>query len=257
MLHYFPDPYKNETLYSVLARFQYYSANPSMEQTLRDLFDDPTVSSSLFIPTKLNTLVQKLPPNKEYSLENLVYNHTLYPLSHSFFDEASKEKFWLDLSSQKRPYSNTSVQGQELMYCPVCAKMDYENHGEAFFRREHQIKGFTFCCDHYCELLHYPISRNVISGRSYIRFDYDLIHQDSNNSILDFQFEKNLLNIGHSIKYLLNNQISQNDWNNKIQYHLWLIGLTTINGSIKQFELSVAFKEFYTEKNIRLSGFEF
>jgi hypothetical protein len=82
MLHWFPTPYPDELLYSVLARYHVWSGNTSPKMTIEELFGKRTVRSVWDLPANLNMLLSQL--GSYWKAEQLINNHTMYPYYAAF-----------------------------------------------------------------------------------------------------------------------------------------------------------------------------
>ena len=58
MLHWFPTPYPDELLYSVLARYHVRSGNTSRKMTTEELFGKRTIIAVWDLPSNLNTFLR-------------------------------------------------------------------------------------------------------------------------------------------------------------------------------------------------------
>ena len=79
MLSFFPIPYPDELLYSVMCRYHVRSGNRSFQQTQVDLFNRGEVKQYyLGLPNNLATLVHQLPFGSSLTLNQLLEKHTLF-----------------------------------------------------------------------------------------------------------------------------------------------------------------------------------
>ena len=65
MITFFPVPYEDEVLYSVLARYHVRSGNISYKATMRDLFGATSVTAVMDLPSNIHNLVNNMPLNSE------------------------------------------------------------------------------------------------------------------------------------------------------------------------------------------------
>lgn len=85
MLSFFPIPYLDELLYSVLCRYHLRSGNRSFRQTKLDLFKTAgNKQYYLGLPNNLATLVHQLPFGSNLTLNQLLQEHTLFPYYRTF-----------------------------------------------------------------------------------------------------------------------------------------------------------------------------
>ena len=80
MLGHFPDPYPNESFYSICARFAEHMQYSQEQYVALELFNTPfpNVKADHIIP--FDDFVKNLPPNCKYSANYFIENHTLLPL---------------------------------------------------------------------------------------------------------------------------------------------------------------------------------
>lgn len=64
MIGCFPDPYPDELLYSVCARFHERVQYPNKKSTIRELFGSITATAVVDLPSNLGNLVAALPQSK-------------------------------------------------------------------------------------------------------------------------------------------------------------------------------------------------
>jgi hypothetical protein len=69
MLSFFPDPYPDELLYSVLARYHVRSGSLSPTATARELLCTKRPLLSLLMPHRINILVDNMPPKGAFTLQ--------------------------------------------------------------------------------------------------------------------------------------------------------------------------------------------
>jgi hypothetical protein len=84
MVSFFPKPYPDEILYSVIARYHIRSGNTSTKVTLTELFNSSSTVATADLPSNLNTLSENLQPFFNYRVEELIYKYTLYPFYNVF-----------------------------------------------------------------------------------------------------------------------------------------------------------------------------
>lgn len=158
---FFPVPYPDELLYSVLARYHVRSGNISSKATLDELFDSRTVVAVVDMPCYIDRLIERFRGFIRCSAEELVLRYTLYPYYTAFL---SKERSLGVLQSMRRDYggdihTKTGIMASSihtptaLMFCPVCFKEDIGRYGETYWHRLHQIPGVLVCPKHFCSSL--------------------------------------------------------------------------------------------------------
>ncbi|MBX9267538.1 TnsD family Tn7-like transposition protein [Chromobacterium violaceum] len=156
MLSYFPQIYRDELLYSVLARYHRHTGSTSPTQTLEDLFGNRHVHASLDLPGHLARLVRRIPPERGLSSQRMVYELTLYPYFLAFSDEIRRHDALLAMTKNgaaglhmRLGLAATLVPAiSQLRYCPACVNEMDATLGELYWRRSHQLPGVLVCIDH-------------------------------------------------------------------------------------------------------------
>lgn len=155
-MHNFPVPYPNELLYSTVARAGVYQGITSPKQLLDEVFNDRKVIATLDLPCHLQALTQQLIGTERFSIEELIYQHTLFPLYSPFITEVRKTRAiqLMSACSQGAVHlllgvAASKVQGNDhLRYCPECLKSQYQKYGEYFWQRSWFFPGLEVCPEH-------------------------------------------------------------------------------------------------------------
>ncbi|MCK1997437.1 TnsD family transposase [Psychrobacillus psychrodurans] len=176
MLTFFTDPYKDELVYSSIARYHFYSGNINLKDTLEELFRSRTVIASVGIGFRFSILAEQLGNN--YSVEGLLTNHTIYPYYSPFLSVQRQQEVLSGVKgTNKGLYRKIGMSGSGickkggLYYCSSCAIEDIEKYGEPYIHREHQLQGIEYCAHHETKLKKYSIEQRMLSRYEYIRFD--------------------------------------------------------------------------------------
>jgi hypothetical protein len=156
MIGCFPDPYPDELLYSVCARFHDRLQYPNKKNTMRELFGDEAAIATVGLPSNLGTLVSLLPPGNSYTVDRLINSHTLFPFYAPFLDPKQAQQLWADMSGARGSaiYMRSGVMASTvhppewLRFCPLCAQQDKEQVGEYYWHRLHQLPGIEICPEH-------------------------------------------------------------------------------------------------------------
>jgi hypothetical protein len=158
MLSFFPTPYPDELLYSIITRHHIRSGNKSFRQTLLELLEYSSQQfCNLDLPNNLLHLVKHLPLGSVYSVESFINEHTLYPFYKNFLtsselwlleDRMRKKLNGSIFSLAKIPSSSEHGSQQFLKFCPACLEQDIETYGEAYWHRTHQVPGMFVCLKH-------------------------------------------------------------------------------------------------------------
>lgn len=255
MLTFFTDPYEDEILHSIVARYHYYTGNINLKDTSEDLFGYRNCISSIEFPSRLNHLLTKIDSNNRYNSNYIINNHTVLPYYIPFLSVEIRMKIENDMKYGDGSGIYTRIgmvpgsicSKQSLEYCPICAYEELEEYGEAYFHRVHQLQGVMVCPQHGCLLNKYIITKKQQSRLMYTRLDYKMINTVGiyeDNDIISSKLKK----IAEAAKYLLDNDLRKFDkiYVNKIyKYILRRKGLINYSGSINQEELYKSFKRYY------------
>lgn len=156
MLHYFPASFPDETLYSRLCRYHRLSGYEIDRASLHDLIGIHTHVIVSALPSKLDTLVSRLPAEADVRVDDIASNNTLLPFYTAFMparraaatyaamrgDSASGIKMSMGLLASRLGGSN------HLRFCRICAQEEYISIGQPYWHRVHQLPGVLVCPTH-------------------------------------------------------------------------------------------------------------
>lgn len=254
MLTFFTDPYKDELMYSAIARYHHYIGNIDLKDTLEELFNTRTVISTISIQSNLNILVKNL--GEMYSSDDVLANNSIFPFYSPFIDKEVKCKVVETIKTRNGigVYNRIGIvaggvcRKQGIYYCPICAKNEIEELGEAYIHREHQLEGVFVCPHHGEELKRYFM--DISEGRlKFIRMDESKIDFTLVKKFKDKYFDK-LLKLSKGAYYLLQtnlNHIDKSKITQKYKYILKQKGLASSRGNVRQSELYEEFISFYSK----------
>ncbi len=160
MLGFFPTPYPDELLYSLVARYHIRSGNKSFRQTHEELFETVELQpDKIVLPNNLNFLVSQLPQGSQLTVESLIKRNTLHPFFRSFltpieiysFKNSLRSKSSISISQAAK--ISDKERNQKLKFCPLCYAEEEKRYGEAYWHRQHQIPGMLVCLKHEVPLL--------------------------------------------------------------------------------------------------------
>lgn len=152
----FPIPYSNELIYSTVARTGTYLGIPSPKQLLDEVYGDRKVIATMDLPCHLQAISNQLKSTGRYSVDELVYQHTLFPLYAPFVSEEHRLKAlnMMAASSQGAVHLMLGVAASRVKsvtgfrYCAACVQQQLRAHGECFWLREWYFPGLSVCPDH-------------------------------------------------------------------------------------------------------------
>lgn len=249
MLSFFTDPYPDELLYSVFARYHFYSGNIDLKDTLSELFGKNSAIPSFEIGSHLRFLCNAL--GGSYSPDRLIQEHTIFPFYAPFLPGNRKRELLEDINSSdgKGIYTKLGIvagsicKKDSIYYCSACAREEIEIHGEAYIHREHQLQGVLMCPHHGQFLKKYSMKKHENSRVAYARLDGSLLDlTDSRLFEKEYpaNYQEQLLQISKAAYYLLSNDlnhISKAEVLLRYKYLLYEKDLATNRLRVKQDEL--------------------
>ncbi|MEC1722852.1 TniQ family protein, partial [Schinkia azotoformans] len=176
-LPFFTSPYPDELFYSICSRFHKRSGNIHEKATIEDLFSSRSITASAFLPSGINALIANMPPFADYTAEQFIFNHTLYPFYSAFLPPKRAGQIYQSMLSDgggdiyvKSGINASGVpQNKYLRFCKQCFESDVAKYGEPFFHRLHQISGLECCLEHITPLYNSSV---LTSGGAKHRFEF-------------------------------------------------------------------------------------
>jgi hypothetical protein len=156
MIGFFPDPYPDELLYSICARYSSRVQYGQVKSVTSELFGTKCATAVIELPCYLDHFISVLPSGHKYTVEQLIDNHTLLRFYSPFLTE-ERVKRLLDSITGLNDFPiyscltlyRSGIESPEwLRFCPKCASEDLENFGELYWHRLHQIPGVFVCPKH-------------------------------------------------------------------------------------------------------------
>lgn len=268
MITFFPSPYKDEILYSILTRYHIRSGNTSYFTTNEDLYGNGNIVSSIDLPSNNNALISNMPAAFNYRVEEVIKKYTLFNYYTSFISKQRKDDVLQMLKGNDgRGVHSIVGAGQKgankegyFKICPICYKEEVEDYGEAYLHRINQIPEVLICSKHEVPLMR---SKNPIyyyGKNSYVRLKED--------EFVEFKEIKHLLmdnidiflKLNKSIQYLLDENIDSKDdlWiTEQYKNRLKQMELCTPSGRVDIEELQKRFIDYYGEEFLMLFDFNF
>lgn len=161
MLAYFPVPYENELLYSVIARYAVHTGQLENRQAVsRDIFGKHTAVAIPDLPSHLQVFTERVSIVWQIDVEDIIKHHTLAPIYFPFLNTQQSAQVIQSMYSEQGGSIHTragiaasSVRKSEYFrYCPQCYQEQKENLGEPYWSRLNQIAGVNVCIKHNCLL---------------------------------------------------------------------------------------------------------
>lgn len=176
MLAYFPKVYPGELLYSVLARYHLHVGTPGPMHTLDALFGCRKVIATFDLPGHLQSLIDRLPSGYDLSVDRIIDTLTVFPYFTAFGPPALQARVRgamrsgaIDGLHVRLGISAFRIERtQRLRFCPECSLGMQAEHGELWWRRDHQLPGVLVCPEHGCLLLDSTVSFSQFSRHEFV-----------------------------------------------------------------------------------------
>jgi len=172
LISYFPKPYPDEILYSLVARFNYHLSAKGPKENKFLLFGERNITSTIDLQSGLSWFTKELSAFWETSEEEIINNYTLFPLYAPFLPETANEKIIASMLGQSgdihtRAGLNAGIfpSLQTPRFCPICF---VEDAHESYFRRSHQIPSIPICIKHNCFLHEVNLDHDTINRHFFI-----------------------------------------------------------------------------------------
>lgn len=258
MIDFFTDPYKDELIYSAIARYHFYSGNADFKDTIEECFGKRSMIAIFEFGGRLDYLAKEL--GGKYTAEKIINENTIFPYYAPFIDREKRTEVlsYIKFKGSSSIYTELGIvagsicKNDNIYYCPVCAKEDVKLHGEAYIHREHQLQGIILCSRHGCMLKKYCIKKLDSSRIEYIKFENELLCFEQDNIEIN-NYEKHL-RLAKDAYYLLSNNLyrfNKESITKRYKYILYTKDLARVTGTIKQRKLYESFINFYGEKFLK------
>ena len=161
-IQFFIEPYPDELLYSIIARWHMRSGNGSASATRRQLFGSKSIlSSSFYSNNNIYKIASKLPKDI-IDVKQIILDSTLFKFHYRFYDKTEKEIFLEKFIAGNSSNHGAKMKGKAkkqkeytIKFCPLCKKMELKTYGESYWHTSHQIPGITICPVHKVRLVEY------------------------------------------------------------------------------------------------------
>lgn len=267
MIGFFPDPYPDELLYSVCARYTERTKYLNRQSVKIELFGSRSFSSIVDFPTRLSNLISSFPIGHRYSVKKLIDENTLLPFHEPFLPTErvkiireemkgnSSNKLQIRLGTKAKQITSLKY----LRFCSQCVINDRAKYFETYWHRAHQLNGIVVCSKHWCFLEESSIEFGRMSGSS---FHYaEIVIPDKLPAIkkLDQQdkIHQILVKIARDAEWLLEQNslhIGSQAIRNRYFNLLLKQGFAYYNGRVRHNKLLKACQEFFPTELFNLIG---
>lgn len=161
MLAYFPKPYKNELLYSMISRYGVHTGQANNQKAIvKDVFKTTSAVAIPDLPSHINELCNQTKQIWRITPIEIVKRHTLASLYLPFLEKESSKRvlesmlscYGGNIHTRTGIVASTLQPNQYFRFCPLCRKQQYDLLGESYWLRQHQLPGVDFCLVHNCTL---------------------------------------------------------------------------------------------------------
>lgn len=263
--YFFPTPYEDELIHSLIARYHIYSGNPGHIHTLEDLFDSRGVSASIEFQGNLDLLCKNLPIGSKLNWSTILYKHTLFPYYAAFvpMERAIKAGNIMRVGNGSKVYSMLGLVGfgrvnhdlRFFRHCSKCIKEDIEESGETYWHRKHQIPEFIVCTKHnqYIQETYYPV---IGANRQEYKVAREIELKENTLDLSDSEFLKSKL-LADTMERLLSKKYTYYNPSESRQIlmkTLILEGLASPYGMIYQSKLQNVVIDYWSDNLLKLFG---
>jgi hypothetical protein len=267
MVYFFPLPYPDETLYSVIARYKIWSGNTNSKALLRELYGKETIVASKHLPANIKELRENIPKKYSLSSDDLIKKTTLYRYYLAFSDKERANLVYNQMIGNEGSkifatlgLSNNSINSRNnLKYCKECFREDKEIYGEAYWHREHQLSGVIICRKHMTSL--YEINNEDVKNRQeYININHKNLPERTMVNNINEEIIKKQISLIINSNLILNHPYKYKRMNYFREYYvktLVEIGIADNKFRINQDILHNRFTEYYGKNYLKLIGGDF
>ncbi len=258
MIACFCDPYPDEPLYSVWARYGDRVRYPYKTRVLLELFGSSKIRPNIDLPCYLKYFVDNLPIGHGYTADYFIDHHTLLPFYGAFFPperlKGIKEQMNSGDSSglhYRAGMSRGIPTPSWLRYCPNCVEEDRVQFGESYWHRLHQVPGVELCPIHGMMLEQSLLpTRGTENGYGLVSAE-QAIRLAPLRPATSSPFSKFLMAIANEVSYLLEHPFTFKDSHLFPQRYRTLLaqqGFMTPKGLIRIGDLLKAFTDYYPQE---------
>lgn len=165
MLAYFPKFHEDELLYSVIARYSVYTRQSGSLLLSRNLFGIDSICPAVDFPIGLTHFASIINPYRQIQVKAIIANHTLFNYYYAFADDNTRKNvlermthYVPGVSKPIRRRKSFVNEVRKLRFCPTCRDEMIRDHGEAYWKRSHQLPLVVYCELHEQILVESPFS---------------------------------------------------------------------------------------------------
>jgi hypothetical protein len=143
-----------ETVYSIWARYGAFGPPTSLRSISKEVLGLSTVSVAIDLPTNLRRLAASLGKDLRISAEELLFDHTLFPMYALFLTAAQRDSAIAAMMDHGHPHLCCGISPSGLaadrclLCCRKCMRADRALAGFSVWRRVTQAPGVLVCPQH-------------------------------------------------------------------------------------------------------------
>lgn len=192
MFRYAPAPRTGETLYSVLARFGHYLNASESGPLMREVLGRRHAIAATDLPGGLAALVRDFEEDRRARAANMIINRlTAYPFHTAFMPADVREDVRRAmLGDVTGVYTRLGLATfkvrppERLRFCPLCLDEMEQEHGDAWWRREHQLPGVLVCPHHGTMLRLSDVEPGDRNRHSFVPASRAVCHDDAEEAVI-------------------------------------------------------------------------
>ena len=253
---FFPTPYPDECLYSILCRYCVRIGCTELKNTRKLLFGgQQCLASTIFFPIRLDVVEHWYGANSGVTRKLIANEHTLHPYMVIVYPDRFRQQFDTVINGGIAPktFDKTGTQRSHrlwpkyLRYCPDCVRDDILAYGETYWHRTHQLPGMMYCIKHIVRLHDSDIevvgSRMGFHPASTMILSENYLEHDSLE-----QHKEKFIKIGIESEWLLRHG-ADIDWgfdiHTKYKHFFRDRGIATVQGVSDYDLVASAFAEYW------------
>lgn len=141
---------------------------------MQDLFGRRQAAAVVDLPTRINSIIKRLPPQTLHTANTLIDGHTLFPLYRPFLPMKRCERVVRLMTGETSSGNVHMTTGQTascvlplrfLRFCSSCILADQREYGEPYWHRSHQAPGVRVCHLHESWLADSGVAVDTIGAR--------------------------------------------------------------------------------------------
>lgn len=265
---FFPAPYPDELLYSLCARYNDITQYPNKNAVNVELFGPTSTNVIIDLPCRLNYFTKILPANNYYTVERIIYRHTLLNFYSPFLSPERFARIYTNMKDTggSAVHKILGLQGfsiqtpKRLRFCPSCVSSDRQRFGETYWHRMHQLPGVEVCPQHLVFLETSGIASRHRSWGSFTSAEHEVKLTQATPLQSHDQCHTTLLSIARDAMWLLSESHLVFGLERIREFCATILSekkFTYRDGRIKIKELSKAIKDTYSGNLLRILQCEF